>query len=66
MTTTASVLSGHTTGEISLGKYTGGGRLSSEAIARRAFELYERRGRLDGHDVDDWLAAERELTHHFR
>ena len=42
------------------------GRLSasgiSEAdIARRAFELYCERGRADGHDVDDWLNAEREL-----
>ena len=30
-------------------------------IARRAFELYCDRGRDDGHDVDDWLNAEREL-----
>ena len=30
-------------------------------IARRAFELYCERGRQDGHDVDDWLNAEREL-----
>ena len=30
-------------------------------IARRAFELYCDRGREDGHDVDDWLTAEREL-----
>ena len=30
-------------------------------IARRAFELYCERGRKDGHDVDDWLNAEREL-----
>lgn len=30
-------------------------------IARRAFELYCERGREDGHDVDDWLTAEREL-----
>ena len=32
-------------------------------IARRAFELYCDRGREDGHDVDDWLNAERELRH---
>jgi len=31
------------------------------AIARRAFELYEQRGRADGHDLDDWLQAEREV-----
>lgn len=30
-------------------------------IARRAFELYCEREREDGHDVDDWLHAEREL-----
>ena len=49
------------TGEGLMAKYTGGG-VSREAIARRAFELWERRGRHDGHDVDDWLLAERELT----
>ena len=31
-------------------------------IERRAYEIYESRGRVDGHDVDDWLQAERELT----
>lgn len=30
-------------------------------IARRAYDLYLARGREDGHDVDDWLQAEREL-----
>jgi hypothetical protein len=30
-------------------------------IARRAYELYCARGRKDGHDIDDWLNAEREL-----
>jgi Protein of unknown function (DUF2934) len=30
-------------------------------IARRAYELYEQRGGEHGHDVDDWLQAEREL-----
>jgi hypothetical protein len=30
-------------------------------IARRAFDLYLARGRQDGHAVDDWLQAEREL-----
>ncbi len=30
-------------------------------VARRAYELYCDRGREDGHDVDDWLNAEREL-----
>ena len=30
-------------------------------IARRAFELYCQRGRQDGHDVEHWLQAERDL-----
>ena len=30
-------------------------------IAHRAYELYEERGGEHGHDVDDWLQAEREL-----
>jgi DUF2934 family protein len=35
--------------------------VSEGDVARRAFELYCDRGRQDGHDVDDWLNAEREL-----
>ncbi len=30
-----------------------------EKITRKARELYEKRGRQPGHDLDDWLAAER-------
>jgi H+-transporting ATPase len=30
-------------------------------IAKRAYELYERQGRRDGHAVQDWLQAEREI-----
>jgi hypothetical protein len=36
---------------------------TGDDIARRAFELHCGRGRPDGHDVDDWLDAERELKH---
>lgn len=32
-----------------------------EAIARRAFDLFEKRGGGLGHDVEDWLNAEHEL-----
>jgi hypothetical protein len=32
------------------------------AIALRAYELFEQREREDGHDLDDWLQAEGELT----
>jgi hypothetical protein len=28
-------------------------------VARRAYDLFERRGREEGHDVEDWLEAER-------
>jgi hypothetical protein len=34
---------------------------SAGDIASRAFELYCKRGYQDGHDVQDWLQAEREL-----
>ena len=30
-------------------------------VARRAYQLYEARGREDGLDIEDWLRAEREL-----
>jgi H+-transporting ATPase len=30
-------------------------------IAKRAYELYERQGRHTGHEVQDWLQAEREI-----
>ena len=30
-------------------------------FARRAYQLYEARGCLDGFDVQDWLQAEREV-----
>jgi len=30
-------------------------------IRRRAYELYERRGRVGGHALDDWLQAEAEV-----
>jgi hypothetical protein len=36
-------------------------RATDEAIARRAYELYQARGGTDGADMDDWLQAEREL-----
>ena len=36
--------------------------LSEEQIRIRAYELYEARGRGDGHDVEDWLEAEAEIT----
>lgn len=35
---------------------------SEEQIRDRAYELYEARGRGDGHDMEDWLEAEAEIT----
>jgi hypothetical protein len=32
-----------------------------EKIRQRAYELYEARGREEGHDFDDWLQAEAEI-----
>jgi len=32
-----------------------------EKIRQRAYELYEARGREEGHDFDDWLKAEAEI-----
>ena len=35
----------------------------SNSIARRAFEIFEDRGRAFGHDLEDWLRAESEFLH---
>jgi uncharacterized protein len=37
-----------------------------EQVRCRAYELYEQRRREDGHDLDDWLQAESEITQQFR
>jgi hypothetical protein len=33
-----------------------------EQIRRRAYELYEQRGRVGGYALDDWLQAEAEVS----
>ena len=33
-----------------------------EAIAKRAYELYLQRGSVSGHELDDWLEAEAQLS----
>ncbi len=33
-----------------------------QGIRRRAYELYEARGREAGHELDDWLKAEAEIA----
>ena len=35
--------------------------MTEDVIAQRAYALYLARGAEDGHDVEDWLRAEREL-----
>jgi hypothetical protein len=37
-------------------------RPDADRVAQRAYERYEARGREDGHDVEDWFEAERELN----
>ncbi len=39
---------------------------SKEEIERRAYELYLARGGAHGHDIEDWLEAERELKEQYR
>jgi hypothetical protein len=34
---------------------------NTETIRERAFEIYAARGSAAGHELDDWLQAEREL-----
>jgi DUF2934 family protein len=35
--------------------------LNEASIRDRAYQIYETRGREQGHDLDDWLEAERQL-----
>ena len=37
-----------------------------EAVRRRAYEFYEQRGYVDGHDIEDWLLAEQEVAGRLR
>jgi DUF2934 family protein len=37
-----------------------------EAVRYRAYEFYEQRGYVDGHDVEDWLVAEQEVRETLR
>jgi len=36
-----------------------------EFIRKRAYQLFEMRGRQSGHELDDWLQAEREIGKRF-
>jgi Protein of unknown function (DUF2934) len=37
-----------------------------ERLARKAYELYQQRGEEPGHDLDDWLLAERLVAEEWR
>src|SRR5687768_891864 len=39
----------------------GASMFSSQEIAERAYQIFEREGRTDGRDMDHWLQAEQEL-----
>jgi hypothetical protein len=43
------------------GRKKGAQAVTDVDVARRAYDLYLARKREDGHDVEDWLQAEREL-----
>lgn len=40
----------------------GSGHDNDHRVAQTAYELYEKRGRVDGYDLDDWLKAEAHLS----
>jgi len=35
-----------------------------DLIRQRAYQLFEAGGQRQGHELDDWLQAEREIKHH--
>ncbi len=45
---------------------SGGSRYPTHhEVAQRAYRLYEIHGRVDGHDIEDWLRAEKDLTRRY-
>jgi hypothetical protein len=62
VTEASAFVTSHAAGESGMGPNTGGRRAPiHDEIAQLAFNLYESRGRHDGHDVEDWLRAEEKL-----
>ena len=62
MTKASNFVTSHAAGEWGMEAYTGRRAPTHDEIAQLAFNLYESRGRQDGHDVEDWLRAEEELV----
>ena len=54
-------IAGSERGQISAASSERDSALSNDEIAARAYEIYERDGRSDGHAMDHWLQAESEL-----
>ena len=60
----SSTIANHLTREILLTRDDEGEEQASrDRVSQRAYEIYERRGRADGSDLEDWLKAEQELKH---
>ena len=36
----------------------------ADLISKRAYDLFEKRGRGQNHEIEDWLIAEHEVKHH--
>lgn len=63
VTRAADFVTSHAAGEWGMGPYTGGRPVPThDEIAQLAYCLYESRGLQDGHDIEDWLRAEQELS----
>ncbi len=66
VTKAADFVTSHAAGEWGMGAYTGGRPAPThDEIAQLAYCLYESRGRQDGHDIEDWLAAEQQLVRRY-
>jgi uncharacterized protein len=48
------------------GQTTDSSPARQEQVRCRAYEIYEQRGREDGHDLEDWLQAESNIVQQFR
>jgi Protein of unknown function (DUF2934) len=65
-TKTGDFVNSQAAGEWGMEAHTGGRSAPTrDEISKLAYGLYESRGRLDGHDTEDWLRAEQQLLHHY-
>ena len=47
--------------EIAEASDAGSWEVTEDTIRTRAYELFEQRGKEDGHELDDWIEAEAEV-----